>query len=240
MIRIDRTFWPTLALLIVVIALFELSSVDIAVQDRLFDFSLGRWTIASTDPLPRLIFYDGPKVVIIAIGVILLAVSCGPKSWRRGLDRRALLISFATLASVPALVGLGKATTNIFCPSEIRRYGGTVPYVRLCEPYPASDRPMSRGHCFPAGHASGGFALFGLVGLARTRREQKLGIALGLMSGGAMGIYQMAKGAHYLSHTLVTMLAAWWIFLFWRRVFRMNSVGVFSAYANNGKVISRE
>ena len=62
----------------------------------------------------------------------------------------------------------------------------------------------------------------GLVGLARTSRQQKLGVALALAIGGAMGLYQMAKGAHYLSHTLVTMLVAWWVFLFWRRIWRLN------------------
>ena len=64
--------------------------------------------------------------------------------------------------------------------------------------------------------------MFCLVGLARTSRGQKLGVALALAAGGAMGMYQMAKGAHYLSHTLVTMLVAWWIFLFWRRVLGLN------------------
>lgn len=222
MIRIDRTFWPTLLMLMVVLALSELTRVDIVVQDRFFDFDLGRWAVDRTAWLPRLAFYDAPKIVIIAIGVTLLAVSCGPKRWRRGLDRRALVVGVLTLATVPALVGAGKATTNIFCPSEIRRYGGEVPYVRLCEPYSSTDRPTRRGRCFPAGHASGGFALLGLVGLARTSRGQKVGMALALAAGGAMGIYQMAKGAHYLSHTLMTMLVAWWIFLFWRRVLRLN------------------
>jgi membrane-associated PAP2 superfamily phosphatase len=35
-----------------------------------------------------------------------------------------------------------------------------------------------------------------------------------------MGGYQMLKGAHYLSHTLTTMLVAWIILLLWRRVLR--------------------
>jgi membrane-associated PAP2 superfamily phosphatase len=35
-----------------------------------------------------------------------------------------------------------------------------------------------------------------------------------------MGGYQMLKGAHYLSHTVVTMLLAWIVLLVWRRVVR--------------------
>jgi membrane-associated PAP2 superfamily phosphatase len=37
-----------------------------------------------------------------------------------------------------------------------------------------------------------------------------------------MGLYQMLKGSHYLSHTVITMLLAWIGFLLWRRVFRMH------------------
>jgi membrane-associated PAP2 superfamily phosphatase len=35
----------------------------------------------------------------------------------------------------------------------------------------------------------------------------------------------MAKGAHYLSHTVVTMLLAWWVFLLWRRLLRVSGGG---------------
>jgi membrane-associated PAP2 superfamily phosphatase len=36
-----------------------------------------------------------------------------------------------------------------------------------------------------------------------------------------MGLYQMLKGAHYLSHTTTTMLLAWIVVLLWRRALRM-------------------
>jgi len=36
-----------------------------------------------------------------------------------------------------------------------------------------------------------------------------------------MGGYQMLKGAHYLSHTVTTMLAAWIIVLLWHRILRI-------------------
>ncbi|MGC4074573.1 MAG: phosphatase PAP2 family protein [Nibricoccus sp.] len=126
-----------------------------------------------------------------------------------------------TLASGPALIGIGKAVTNIFCPSEITRYGGDVSYVRVFECYPPGQRPARRGRCFPAGHASGGFALLSLAGLARTRRGQLLGAGSGLALGSIMGLYQMLKGAHYLSHTIVTAVVTWLLFLLWLRVARL-------------------
>lgn len=41
---------------------------------------------------------------------------------------------------------------------------------------------------------------------------------MGLSWGWAMGAYQMLKGAHYLSHILVTMLLAWIGFLLIQRL----------------------
>ncbi len=217
---IERSFWPGWVLLAVVLAVAELTNVDLWLQDHFFDFRTETWLVNARAPVPRFFFYNGPKVAIIALGVTLLVLALGRESWRRGLDRRALLVAFATIASVPALVGFGKQWTNVFCPSELRRYGGDVPYVKLWEAYPADDRPERCGECFPAGHASGGFALLGLVGLARTRRGQRHLFLAAMAVGWAMGGYQMLKGAHYLSHTLVTMLLAWLVFLGWRRLLR--------------------
>ncbi len=132
--------------------------------------------------------------------------------------RRDLWVAVLTLATAPALVALGKANTNTFEPSRIRRYGGDVPYVKVIEQYPPGDHPLRRGRAFPAGHASGGFALLSLAGFASTRRGRIMGIFVGLTSGTAMGTYQMFKGAHYLSHTLFTAIFCWIVFLAWRRI----------------------
>ncbi len=222
---IDRTLWPALALLTAVILLFELTELDLWVQDYCFNFVTQAWVVDGNAPVPRFFLYDAPKAVIILFGVTLIALCFGPAIWRgwftrRGLDRRDIGVVIAMLATVPAFIGAGKAATNIFCPSDIRRYGGDVPYIRLCEPYPENDRPARRGRCFPAGHASGGFALMALAQLATTRRGRRIGIAIGLLVGGTMGAYQTLKGAHYLSHSLVTMLVAWIFFLLWRRILR--------------------
>lgn len=221
--RLDRTLWPAFLALIATLALFEATNLDLLLQDRLFDFGTGRWRIDGNAAGPRVLFYTGPKFVIIAIGVGALVYALCPSRWRArlGLDarrRRALFVVVGTLATGPALVGIGKAVTNVFCPSEVRRYGGDVPYVTLCSPFSREEAPARRGHCFPAGHASGGFALVSLAGLTRRPRRAALLLAGGLAVGWTMGIYQMAKGAHYLSHTIVTMLVVWIVFLLWRRL----------------------
>ena len=142
---LERTLWPTVGLLAATLVLYEFTPLDLRLQDLLYDFTNRRWLVDARDPVWRVLFYTGPKQVIVVFGLALLALALGP-----------------------SLTAIGKEYSNVFCPSEIRRYGGDVRYVKLCEPFPADDRPARRGHCFPAGHCSGGFALLGLGWLRPT------------------------------------------------------------------------
>lgn len=202
---------PAVLLLLAATGLFELTDLDLLVQDGCFDFPKGEWRVSATAPLARLLFYDGPKGLIIALALGLLAVLLGPERWRTRLrwTRRGLGVALFTLVTVPLLVGAGKRVSNVFCPSEIRRYGGDMPYAKTFAPYPADDQPLRRGHGFPAGHASGGFALLGLAWLRDDPRWRRRCVGLALAAGWWMGGYQMLKGAHYLSHTITTLLLAW-------------------------------
>jgi len=221
--RLERTLWPTLALLGVAIVGFEVSNVDLWLQDHFYNFAAARWWVDARAPGPRAWFYNGPKIALILLALVMLALTAGPARWRERwqLDRRRLGVALLTLGLVPLVIGQLKANTNVFCPAEIERYGGDVAYVKAFERHPPELQPDRRGRCYPAGHASGGFALFGLAGLWETRRAQRRGLLLGLMVGWGMGGYQMLKGAHYLSHTVVTMLLAWIGFLLIRRWLRV-------------------
>ncbi len=220
-----RAIWITLGVLAAALAVFELTNLDLALQDHFFNFETRRWLVDEKEPVGRLIFYNGPKALVWVFALTTLTLALGPARWRERwqLDRRGLWLGVLVIATVPALAGLGKKYTNIFCPSEIRRYGGDVAYARLCDPYPPDDLPPRRGGCFPAGHASGGFALLGLLAVRASRRWRQGIVALGLGLGWWMGGYQMLKGAHYLSHTVTTMLVAWLVVLVWRRVLRVQS-----------------
>jgi membrane-associated PAP2 superfamily phosphatase len=218
--RLDRLLWPAVATLGLMLVLFEVVPIDLWLQDRFFDFEAGTWLVDRDAPAGRAVFYTGPKHALVALGIGLMLLLAGPEAWRRrvGMVRRDLAIAVLALAFVPTLIGTAKSWTNVFCPSEIRRYGGDAPYVKLLERHPTGDQPARRGRCFPAGHASGGFALFGLAWLRRSRRWRTGSIALALGLGWTMGLYQMFKGAHFLSHTVTTMLVAWVCVLAFRRL----------------------
>lgn len=220
---LDGTWWTVLLLLAGVFLVAEFTGLDLAVQDWFYNFSTGTWLIDQHAPVPKTLFYTGPKFALMLGGVALLLFAVVPGKWRKtapawAQDRRGLFVCFFTLGLVPLVVGQLKQHTNVYCPAQIQRYGGAMPYVRVLESYPAGFNPPLRGHCWPAGHASGGFALLAFAGLARTRRGQFTAITLGLGVGSIMALYQTAKGAHYLSHSLITALFAWLIFLLLRRI----------------------
>lgn len=220
----DRTLIPSIALLALVFGVCETTGIDLWLQDHFYNFATHRWLVDSDAPLPRSVFYSGAKTLVRYIGYLLLAAALFHKwiPFLKDIPRRGLWVAVLTLATAPALVGYGKRTTNTFTPAQTRRYGGEYPYVKVIEPYPPNDHPVKRGRAFPAGHASGGFALLALAGLATTRRGRAIGIATGLTAGTIMGTYQMLRGAHYLVDTLVTALICWIVFLAWRRVLRVS------------------
>jgi membrane-associated PAP2 superfamily phosphatase len=75
------------------------------------------------------------------------------------------------------------------------------------------------GHCFPAGHASTGFAFvagyFGLVKRLPTLARRWLWAAV--VGGAVLGVAQQLRGAHFMSHTLWTAWLCWLVgAVFWR------------------------
>lgn len=191
---------------------FEISDVDLWLQDFLYWPGRGEWILSKQAKIPRVLFYHAPKIALILFAVWVLFSLLVPRSWkmRRWLSARPgreLIYLLICLGLVPAAIGAIKKVSGIHCPSELSRYGGEHAYRKLFSTRPKD--PHELGHCFPAGHASGGFALLGLYFVARNERGKKVGLGLGLGAGWLMGIYQMLVGAHFLSHTVTTMILAW-------------------------------
>jgi len=189
---------------------FETTSTDIWLQNLFFDENNKRWLIDAPGKILSFVFYDGIKKLLVlsalAIPVSLLFFRKAAiiRNYKRGL--RIVLLS---LIIVPSITGLLKATTNVACPRDIVAYGGSIPYVRVFESYPQGSKPDSLQRCFPAGHASGGFALMSLFFLFHSKTNRRRGLVIGLSIGWLMGGYKMLLGHHFLSHTIITMVMAW-------------------------------
>jgi len=99
------------------------------------------------------------------------------------------------------------------CPVDLQHYGGTYPDVTLFSSYPGDFIQKENIRCYPAGHASGGFALLSLVFLFKSRRNRTIAALPALTIGWSMGVYKMLIGDHFLSHTMTTLLLSWFIIL---------------------------
>ena len=214
--------WGPLAVIPAMLLILEPTGWDLLLQDFLWDASgEGQWIVDAHAEGPRLLFYRLPRLVIMVIGLsALLAWVAGflipaLARWRR----RFLFLALA-IALVPGGVGLLKAVTNVHCPSQLTRYGGDQAYdgigARLFQPVVTT----TRGRCFPAGHASGGYALLALGWLAVTRRGRLAGWTIGFAAGSVLAGYQMAEGVNFLSHSLTTLrlamaITAWLAAIIW-------------------------
>jgi membrane-associated PAP2 superfamily phosphatase len=196
--------WIGLIGLIVTLALEVWTPMDLWLQDHFYHFSTEQWLVDPRAPGPRFWFYNLAKILLIAFGSLLLLRAFNLKWAARILpmERKDAIYALVCLGGIPLLIGLGKNISHVHCPSELLRYGGTEEYHRVLDFHTSYNKV--RPHCFPAGHASGGFALFGLYFI---RRKPGM-LCVGMIYGWVMGLYQMFKGAHFLSHTLFTMFFA--------------------------------
>lgn len=119
------------------------------------------------------------------------------KPWRFELG-----LSFLLSALSAGLIGLIKSQSRHDCPWNMLQSPG---------PNWLWDLSATQGHCFPAGHASTGFALLSVYFIFRQRlpRLAYTFLVISLISGSIMAWGQMMRGAHFLSHSLWTL---WFIY----------------------------
>lgn len=219
-------------ILILSILFFGITETDILVQSQWYNPLTKQWLVDPNDEFLKFIFYDGLKRLLIIIAVLLLLLlSVGwKKTWLRPY-RKGLIIVILSSLLIPFAVGSLKALTNMPCPKSISTFGGKYPHTCVWEKYGESECLLEKQKCWPAGHASGGFALLSLVFLVHQRRNKILVIVLSMIVGWSMGSYKMIIGDHFLSHTVITMILAWLIILIIAKV-------VYSPKWEKKKVIS--
>lgn len=198
------------ALIVCSILLLEHSALDIYISQ--FFYHNGQWIIAKNAPLPRWFFYTGIKFALIGGEIFILCLLCQrlllPQKMPRFFQQfssRELSYLVAMLCLVPAVIGLLKTLTHVPCPNHIETFGGQFPYLSLWQ------NTLSHHHekCFPAAHAGLGFSWYAWAFLPRLR-SQHFKIALAVTAlGWIMGLYKMAIGDHFFSHTVISMLIAW-------------------------------
>ena len=205
---INRPFlvYPGLAFItgLVVIRAFD---IDRLWADWLYGVEGGHWALRHAWLTSQVLHDDGQRFSI-AWGVALLALTAVSawhtrlRPWRRGL----VCLCAAVLASL-LLVSLSKHLLALPCPWDLQRYGGDLAGSAY------TLHPGDVGGCFPAGHAAGGYCLVALYFFARHYYLQRpwLWLLPAVFIGPLYGLTQQLRGAHFLSHDLVSIALCWFV-----------------------------
>ena len=212
---LNRQIVLTSLVLLASILFFGMTDVDLSVQDLFYNFDKQKWILDWSLQPYKFIFYDGIKRLLIIIAVLFLLSLVF--FWKKPLIqeyKRGIVILILSAIFVPMIASGLKKETNMPCPKDEVHYGGIYPRTAVWQEYPEEFKlTHKRSKCWPAGHASGGFALLSLFFLFKKRRNKIIGLGIGLVTGWSMGMYKMIIGDHFFSHTVITMVLAWLIIL---------------------------
>lgn len=200
-------FAVTAALLIALLA-FDASPLDMRLAEWFGDargFPLrDAWWLTT-------VLHNGARNLSWLVGIALIVAVWRPFGVLRRLDRlQRVQLALSTVAAV-LLVSTMKSVSTTSCPWDLSGFGGIAHHVShwtwLLD--------GGRGHCFPAGHASAGFAFLGGWWVFRDvdRRVARRWLAASLVAGFVLGFAQQARGAHFMSHTLWTGWLCWTVTL---------------------------
>ena len=204
----------TFLLLIFSVIFFGISNIDIKIQDNFFNFSTYTWILDRNLEPYKFIFYDGIKKILIFIALVFIVVLIFFRKNKMIQEyKKGIIIVVLSAIFVPITTGIIKKTTNMPCPKNEIHYGGKMIKTAVWQSYQEPYKSMDKIACYPAGHASGGFALLSLFFLFKTKRNKILVLTFALTIGWSMGMYKMLIGDHFLSHTIITMMIAWLVIL---------------------------
>jgi membrane-associated PAP2 superfamily phosphatase len=203
----QHLWWPLAGFALLSFVLMGLRG-DQWLADALYAWEGNAWSLQSGHFTQDVLHAGGRQFVkYLWVGVLLaFLVSLARRSkaaWRWPL---AYLLVSTVLATM--LVGVMKRWTHVDCPWDLLRYGGGKAYYGLFSTRPVGVRSSG---CFPAGHASAGYAWVALYFflLATRPRWRWWGLGVGMLLGLLFGFAQQLRGAHFLSHDLWALMVSW-------------------------------
>lgn len=204
---VGRLLVPPIALMALAMAV-DLLGLDLRLADLLYGLQGQQWALRSQLVTESIVHVLGRDLVAVAWLCVLagIAATWVRPDWRG--QRRALACLALSVLLSTLLVAWIKSWSHMDCPWDLARYGGSRAYLGL---FAARPDGMPAAACFPAGHASGGYAWMALYFLFLAIRPAwrwhglAAGAALGLVFGGS----QQLRGAHFLSHDLWTTALCW-------------------------------
>lgn len=218
----------------VVFLMFDMTNIDIAFSNLLFD------PLSQTFPIDKIHFFEKlthkwARIIpnwtaeIALIGALLSLIWPGVNPHERprlgaflersrvapvlrfaadhGRDFFFVVIAFALCTGV---IHFLKSHTSVYCPIETTLYGGKMPHIEWYSNFQLLHEAGS-GRCWPGGHASGGFTMLALYFVAR-RHQWRFSNAIlwgSLLLGLVYGTTRVLQGWHYMSHTFWAGIFVW-------------------------------
>lgn len=210
--RPEKRFWMTHAVLpllaaAAILTLLEHTPVDLWLADWWYELEGRHWAWRDHWLAYDVIHHWG-KQVLIAFGLTLLVLlALSGRLPRLRPWRTPMAYVLTSMALVPSVLAWFKRYSGVPCPWDLARYGGELAYRHNLD---YSFGAVSSGHCFPAGHAAGGFGLLALYFAALLyAKRPALFLVPGLAVGFVFAFGQQARGAHFISHDLWTLTWCW-------------------------------
>ena len=201
-----RTELDLLVTLVTLLGLlgWDASGLDLATA-RLFGTAQGfglrdHWWTAT-------LLHQGGRVAAWVTMVAVVLSLCRPPTPNqppRAQRFKWIAVMLLCIVAVPAI----KRFSPTSCPWDLAAFGGVAAYVSHWRLGVADG---GSGRCFPSGHAVAAFAFFGMYFLWRMHSPVRARTWLGavLIAGAVFGLAQLARGAHYPSHTLWSAWLCW-------------------------------
>jgi membrane-associated PAP2 superfamily phosphatase len=208
--QIPRTLAPSRLFLwsacsLLLLLLWDFSGLDLQLAQW---FGSARGFPLESHWLWRGVLHDGIRYLPWLLELALLLAMFWPFGAIKQLpvERRAQL-ALSTLVALLVVSSI-KLHSSTSCPWDLQQFGGAARYLSHWA-WGVADG--GGGGCFPAGHASAGFAFVSGFfafrhALPATARRWLVGaLAVGLL----LGLAQQVRGAHFMSHTLWTAWFCW-------------------------------
>lgn len=154
------------------------------------------------------VLHEGGRLAAWAVVLAASLMVWWPLGVFRRIDAtRRLQLVVTALIAVLAVSSL-KAFSKTSCPWDLAEFGRSARHVSH---WAWATFDGGSGRCFPAGHASAGFAFVaGYFAFAEASPGiARAWLASALLAGLVLGLAQQARGAHFMSHTLWTGWLCW-------------------------------
>lgn len=183
--------------------IFHQTQVDVWLA-KLFYAGEAKWTYQDSFWTETILHKGGMKLIIAGFSFFILKFIYDLSRKKLTREQKVEKVYFLlTYIFTVTIIGVLKKQTTLPCPWHVKEFDGPRDFQAIWTLF----NPLyPKGNCFPAGHASAGYALFALYFAKSLYQRSSLQYLLpGLVLGLIFGISQQFRGAHFLSHDLITV-----------------------------------